>query len=122
MVRRIELMTDYFCYPLWGMDYPDMGDIDPGSLPLQRETILRLERWADVYNSILNVEDPASTDFKTEAEEADWIQEGILLWKILQQELGPEYRVYFLVPDLTHALLASPEELDTLFPGKYTKM
>src|SRR6478672_3670111 len=118
MVRHIKLMADYYCYPLWGMEDPDLGDIDPRSLPLQQETILRLDHWADVYDNILNIDDPASAGFQTEAEREDWIQEGVLLWKRLQQELGPEYKVYFHFPG-PHLNLASPEELDKLFPGKY---
>jgi hypothetical protein len=114
-------MADYICYPLWGLDDPDFGDIDPRSLPLKRETILRLDHWADVYDGILNIEDPISSGFETEADEEDWIQEGVLLWKLLQQELGPDYKVYFLVPELASTELASPEELEELFPGKYTK-
>ena len=113
-------MADYICYPLWGMD-PPFGDIDPRTLPLKRETILRLDHWSDVYDGILNMADPASSDFQTQADEEDWIQEGVLLWKLLQEELGPEYKVYFLVPELSSTALASPEELEELFPGKYTQ-
>ena len=118
MVRRIKLMADYTSEPLWDMD-PDEREIDPRSLPLRRETIHRLDHWAYIFDSILNMDDPASSDFQTEAEEEDWVQEGILLWKRLQQELGPEYKVYFLVPEFP-SMLASPEEVDKLFAGKYT--
>jgi hypothetical protein len=120
MVRRIRLMADYICYPLWEMDPSDSYEIDPRSLPLRQETILRLDHWADIYDGILNMDDPASSGFKTEKDEEDWIQEGVLLWKLLQQELGTDYQVYYYL-ERTATNIVSQEELEELFPGKYTK-
>lgn len=40
MIKKIKLMADYDCYPVWDMD--EIGEIDPSELPLSKETIKRL--------------------------------------------------------------------------------
>ena len=64
-------MADYGCYPLWWASYDKAGDIDPETMPLSKETISRLEKWADIYDAKLNWEDPNSSSFPSlEAKEA----------------------------------------------------
>ncbi|MFM6024757.1 MAG: hypothetical protein ACKPER_17825 [Dolichospermum sp.] len=37
MAEKIKLMADYGCYPLWWASYDKAGDIDPQTLPLNKE-------------------------------------------------------------------------------------
>ncbi|MBR8826649.1 MAG: hypothetical protein DSM107014_01870 [Gomphosphaeria aponina SAG 52.96 = DSM 107014] len=44
MARKIKLMADYRCYPLWWEDTDKVGNIEPKTLSLKEETITRLEK------------------------------------------------------------------------------
>ena len=89
-------MPDYDCYPLWHAGGEDVGNINPDNLPLSKETVERLDRWAKAYDLTLNREDPPSSGFESEEASIKFDEEGQTLWKILQQELGPEYQVIYL--------------------------
>jgi hypothetical protein len=117
MMKHIKLMADYTCYPLWEAgDSNYTGDFDPGSLPLQKETILRLDNWANVFDDTLVWDDPISSGFKTKEQEDAWDQEGVLLWKKLQQELGADYQVNFFF----HGnLFTCFDEFKRAYPGQY---
>jgi hypothetical protein len=89
----IRLMADYYCWPLWWMNGD--GDIDPHTLPLSPETIERLVRWSDTYDSVLNIADPASSMWPSiEAHEA-FYQEGYELWLVVRRELEGSYKVFY---------------------------
>jgi hypothetical protein len=95
-VEAIKLMPDYGSYPLWWAGSDKAGDIDPASLPLSQETIDRLYRWAEVYDSTLNWDDPAnSPGFSNYETEEAFEQEGISLWRQVQRELFPQFKIYY---------------------------
>lgn len=95
MAVKIKLMADYECSPLWWADVDKVGDINLDAMPLSKETIASLEKWADIYNAKLNREDPASSGFSTPEAEVSFEKEGISLWKQLQKELAPDYEVLY---------------------------
>lgn len=112
MVKKIKLMADYQCWPLWDMSDPD--NIEPAELPLSAETIERLLRWSQTFDAILNWDDPASSGFESEQSAAAFEQEGIGLWLQLRQELAPDYEVHYF-SDKLHKLLTNPNELAEIF-------
>lgn len=93
MMQRIKLMADFDCYPLWDMD--DGGDIDPTDLPLSEGTIERLLNWQNIYEEIIDWDDPASAGFASKEEEIAFEREGISLWQKVQKELGDDYQVFY---------------------------
>jgi hypothetical protein len=93
MMQRIKLMADFDCYPLWDMD--DGGDIDPTDLPLSEATIERLLNWQNIYDGIIDWDDPASAGFASKQEEIAFEREGISLWQKVQKELGDDYQVFY---------------------------
>ena len=93
MMQRIKLMADFDCYPLWDMD--DGGDIDPTDLPLSEGTIERLLNWQNIYDGIIDWDDPASAGFASKQEEIAFEREGISLWQKVQKELGDDYQVFY---------------------------
>ena len=107
LYKKIKLMADFDCYPLWDLD--DAGDIDPASLPLISETIARLEKWQKCYDGIMNWDEPASSDFASEEERVAFEREGISLWQQLQKELGYEYEVVYK-SELQQRVLNKPSE------------
>ncbi len=94
MVKKIELMADYNCYPLWWANGD--GNIDPSTLPLTSKTLKSLEEWAAIYDTLLNEDDPAASGFPNDEARDVFDQKGISLWQLVQKELGLEYEVgYF---------------------------
>ena len=92
-VRKIKLMPDYHCWPLWGVG--EATNIDPTTLPLTPETVKRLELWALKYDSQLNMADPSSSPFMSEPECKEFDKVGRELQKTLQFELGRDYEVTY---------------------------
>ncbi len=93
--KKIKLMADYQCYPLWWDEPTRWGDINPATLPLDAETILRLKKWADAMNATLTLADPASSGFPTQQEKEAFEQEGIEIFMLLEEELASEYEVSY---------------------------
>jgi hypothetical protein len=111
MIRQIKLMPDYQCYPLWLSGNEGPANIDPATLPLSSETILRLERWANIFDNWMNLDDPASTPEPPDDEVAAFEDEGKALWKQLQLELGPTYHIFYK-NGVHNQLLVNPNELE----------
>lgn len=110
MAHKIKLMTDYNCYPLWWTN-GRVGDINPNTLPLNQKTIQSLEAWANVYDNILNWDDPASSGFASLEDKEAFEQEGINLWLQLREELSPNYQVIYK-SELLQEFFADPQELE----------
>lgn len=89
----IKLIADYQCHPLWDASPGEYGDMDPSSLPISEELKRGLAKWAAVYDSTLNMDDPASSGFPSEQAEHDFRVEGERLAEQLQLELGQDYIV-----------------------------
>lgn len=97
MCRRIKLMWDYHCWPLWesgGAQYA----LEPDSLPLSQTTKERLERWAAIPDAKLAaVEYPPDMKWSTE-EQQTFEAEGRELWRIIRRELGESFYVSYHNP------------------------
>jgi hypothetical protein len=108
MAHQIKLMTDYESWPLWWAGDADPGNIDPNTLPLSAATIARLEAWANAFDATLNRDDPASSDFPSDAAFESFEAEGRALWRQLRDELAPQYQVlYYSTKECR--VLADPE-------------
>lgn len=95
MVKKIKLMTDYQCWPLWYAE-GKVGNINPEELPLDAETIARLQSWAKAYDRTLNLDEPLDESCRfSEQELKDFEQEGISLWQKIREELGSDYEVIY---------------------------
>ena len=53
-MRRLKLMADYGCHPLWGTVDPEIGDLDPASLPLSAALVADLAAWAEGFEATLD--------------------------------------------------------------------
>lgn len=116
-MKHIKLMAEYGCRPLWMVDDPHyLGDIDPRDLPLSEEIFLQLEHWSYIFADTLVWDDPARSGFKTKEEEDRWDQEGVLLWKKLQQELSTDYQIDFFFHGNVFSHL---EDFERAYPGQY---
>jgi hypothetical protein len=96
--RRLKLMPDYQCNPLWEYEEPP-GDLyanpDPAELPLTEATVRELRAWAAWFDTFLNMDDPTDSREVLPEETAAFDQAGRRLWGVLREELGPGWVVSY---------------------------
>lgn len=96
MKKQIKLMADYNCWPLWEYEDKELVDnLHPSELSLSYEIKERLLNWQNIYDGIMNWEEPASSYFASEAEKRAFEKEGISLWQLLQKELDNDCEVVY---------------------------
>ena len=95
MPKRIKLMADYRCFPLWDQSGDFPPNIDPHMLHLSLRTIEALLEWANRYDATLYPDDPAMSGFRTSSEAQEFENQGLQLWRTLQNELGTDYEVSY---------------------------
>jgi hypothetical protein len=104
MTRRIKLMADYFCSPVWhdatGEDLPDpeIGPIDLDDLPVTDDLRDDLEAWADRFDATMDPDDPAAAAFQPPDSLARFATDGAALAARLQAELGRGWVVRYVAP------------------------
>ena len=92
-MRKLKLMTDYRCFPLWENTNDIFDNVNPDKLPISQELKQDLKNWAAKYDDTLNLDDPMNSGFKSEEEEKQFEQEGKNLQKRLQKELGEIFTI-----------------------------
>ncbi|MBX9761266.1 MAG: hypothetical protein K2Y29_20985 [Beijerinckiaceae bacterium] len=97
--RRIRLMADYFCHPLWHDGGVEVGDIDPASLPISEALTSDLDAWARAFDAILDMDDPANKGgFASPQACDDFAARGAELAMRLRDELGPHWEIAYWPP------------------------
>lgn len=93
MLKRLKLMADYNCDPLWDLDVID--NLSPDLLPLSRNLVNRLQNWQALFDRTLNQDYPPDSSFVSVEAEIAFEREGLAIAKQLQAELGDEYEIYY---------------------------
>jgi hypothetical protein len=94
MGKVMKLMADYHCFPLWKAG-GEVGNVNPDDLPLTGDLKTALRNWSASYDRTLNQEYPPDSAFASPAEEEAFEVEGRRLWRALQEQLGPDYKVAY---------------------------
>jgi len=113
MTKKITLMSDYGCDPVWWEEPDRVGDIEPESLPLSKATRQRLHSWANQYDARLDWDDPSNSPILSYEEIERFETEGLSLWQQLRKELAPDYEVLYF-SDQFQKLIHHPQKLDRL--------
>lgn len=92
-MKKLKLMPDYQCFPIWKNDAGQVGNVDPEALPISKELREKILTWAKVFDSTLNEDDPINSGFQSEQAELEFKELGRTLGALLQLELGPAYLV-----------------------------
>lgn len=95
MPKLMKLMADYQCFPLWEALDDGTHNVNPDDLPLTADLKSALRNWSASYDRTLNQEYPPDSGFASPAEEEAFEAEGRRLWKELQAQLDPEYKVAY---------------------------
>lgn len=94
-MKKLKLMADYQCYPLWLNSDDEVGNIDPNILPISNILKDELNIWSDKYDETLNLDDPLNSGFVNPEEETAFKEKGKHLRELLQMELGSDYEVIY---------------------------
>lgn len=94
-MRKIKLMADYECYPLWEEFSDGVDNIAPSSLPISEHLAKKVGAWGDVYEKTLNHDDPASSSFSSQEAMTMFETEGRKLHNELKLELGSQFTVAY---------------------------
>ncbi|MEW2132711.1 hypothetical protein [Streptomyces sp. NPDC005435] len=93
--RRLRVLADYFCHPLWLPGESDnVSPADP-RLGLSAGLAERLTAWAAEFDGILCGEDPASTAFESPQAERRFGETGEALAHAVARELGAGWSVTY---------------------------
>lgn len=103
MTKKIKLMAEYNYFPLWDLETGD--NLDEEDLSLSVEMIEKLNNWADIYNNIIDWDNPSKSGFKSEEEKHNFDNQAIILAIELQKELGKDYQVFLFRENLEHLLI-----------------
>ena len=97
IVKRLKLMADYQCHPIWDMSPGKYRDVDPDELPISEGLKVRVRAWAAKYDETLNIDSPADSGFATEELEEGFNEEGRVIASLLKSELGAECEVILVL-------------------------
>lgn len=92
-MRRLRLMADYDCHPLWGTAADEIGDVDPASLPISAGLVADLASWAARFDATLSRDDPARSGFASAEAATAFRAEGERLAARLRDELGAGWEI-----------------------------
>jgi hypothetical protein len=98
--RRILVMSEYQCDPLWTHDPGRDGTISPRDLPLSESLIADLQAWAESYDGSFNLEDMNSPHWSEERYAAHNAA-GLVLGRRLKREL-PDRQIFVWHVDSGH--------------------
>ena len=94
-MKKIKLMCDYFCHPIWhddGETTGEFGDIDPRTLPISAVLAAALAEWAESFDRGLDMSDPGSSRW-VPGEQEEFLRVGRHLLERLRGELGADFIV-----------------------------
>lgn len=88
-VARLRVAADYDCHAIWRRR-PDGGldNLAPADLELSARLERAFNRWAEVYTSTLDMEDPMASGFATPLEHELFVEWGRTLASELARELA----------------------------------
>jgi multisubunit Na+/H+ antiporter MnhC subunit len=107
--KRIKVMADYQCDPLWALDEERYGCFAPEMLDLSPQLAADLNAWAVAYDTSRNLDDPANSHW-TDAQHAAHAAEGRRLAGRLKRE-RPDLMVYVMEPDIGVVEIHSDERI-----------
>ena len=107
-MRKIKLMADYNCWPLWESG-DRIGNVDPGELPISDGLKQRLIVWARQFDQTLDRQSPVSSGFPDAGSLNTFEAEGQRLWQDLRIQLGEGYEVAYF-SEKRRQLLQKPEK------------
>lgn len=91
---NLRLSAEIECFPTW-LEHPggDLENVSPHELPISPSLAAALDGWAERWDAIYDMDDPASAAFASEAQERRFRADGAELAARLRAELGAGWAV-----------------------------
>ncbi|HWK33066.1 MAG TPA: hypothetical protein VNR51_05245 [Hyphomicrobium sp.] len=96
--KRIKVMADYGCDPLWALDEERYGCFSPDLIEISEALRTDLKAWAEAYDRSINMADPAA-DIWTNEQYAEHERKGGELALRLKRE-RPDLMIYVLEEEM----------------------
>jgi hypothetical protein len=99
--RRLRLMAEYECFPLWETTESGLLNLAPEQLPISQDLQAALRAWAMLWEATYNRADPIKSGFPDDSATQRFVAQGHRLWQRLRTELdgGFEITYYSVVED-----------------------
>lgn len=81
--KRLRVAPEWGCWPLWNDETGE--NVSHFHLKLPEDLQARIEEWDDLWQATYNDDDPANGDFKSEAERAAYVSEGLAIVEELKR-------------------------------------
>lgn len=94
-IRRIKLMADYDCFPLWDLGDAGPANLDPEGLPIPADLLSDLQAWARRYDDTLDRADPMNSGFPSPEDHTEFAKTGSELALRLAKSLGSSWSVIY---------------------------
>ncbi len=92
--KRIKVMADYRCDPLWALDDDHYGCFSPDMIDLSPALTTDLNAWAADYDTSFNADDPVVSQWSEEQHQAHALQGRQLAVRLKQER--PDLMVYVM--------------------------
>lgn len=106
--KRIKVMADYGCHPLWALDEELYGDIAPEKMGLSPELTRDLNAWAEAYAGALDPDDPSERLWSEEQFAAHEAEARPLAVRLARER--PDLMVYVMDPNVGVVEVHADEE------------
>lgn len=94
-IRRIKLMADYDCFPLWDLGDAGPANLDTADLPIPVDLLLDLRAWTRRYDDTLDRADLMNSGFPSPEDHAEFAKTGSKLALWLAKSLGSSWSVVY---------------------------
>lgn len=92
---HLKFAKEYMAGPIFCSDPDNMGHIELIDLPISDDLRSAISLWNDEYQDTFNNEYPPDSGFNNPKVDRNHVERGRKLAEMLQNELGPEYRVEY---------------------------
>jgi hypothetical protein len=94
-MRKIKLMAEYECYPLWDETSPIPDNLSPEMLPLSPALQTQINHWAQEFENTLDQAYPPDSGFLSRQGLEQFEATGRSLVAAIQAELGASFSVSY---------------------------
>jgi hypothetical protein len=98
MQKRLEIMPDYDCSPIWALNKYDFFEpIEIEDVAIQEDLKVEIFEWNTLFQNTLDRKDPRNSGFSTNEDLDSFEKKGIEIWKKLIKQLPESIILYYSV-------------------------
>lgn len=94
-MKRLKLLAEYDCWPVWDISGDDTKDINPRLLNISSELVDLLNEWASDFETTFDDEYPPDSGFSSEEKEKEFLRKGDIIFQLLKEQLSGDTEVIY---------------------------